>query len=61
MCSDRRLFNKFYCILSFDFFIFTDICLDVFQSFYNCLVQAVTNEGADSAKRTLQKCEKTCR
>lgn len=58
MCSDRRLFIKFYFILNFEFISFTDICLDIFQSFYNCLMQAIANEEAKSANTMLLKCEK---
>lgn len=50
-------FIKFYFILIFFFFISPDIFLDIFQSFCNCLMQAITYKVAVSAKTMLQKCE----
>jgi len=48
----------FHFSFNFQIFILTGIYLNIFQCFRNCLMQAITNEDAESAKTTLQKSEK---
>lgn len=57
-CAVTEAFLLNFTLFGF-FFIFPDIFLDLFQSFYNCLMQTITYKVVVSAKTKLQKCEKT--